>query len=337
MLSEEEWVEKGMDKYGLIAVNSEGNAAQVEKVSHAVATRLLASLGTIESVGASLGSFSVSYLLLETLLEEFASELEAREGKLDSDPHLWMPLTLDESAYVEIMGTKGTSEEDAMAHYSRMRTCLENFNAKEGADSMGLFGAVDVGGEPCWWDYGLLKLYRQNNKLLTESCFSADLLREFLGMTERVSGSEIAEEVEVDEASAITSSVLLGGSVVDSALSNVKCQYIEAEGCILVNVTAKRITAPKGSIIYNIMDTSSTGVCVTEGGVMVGVHGEDGSQMPVWSNADSICGGQAWKEKVKGNTMSFEEIYGENHTTDVFAVEAKRAETAAAVWEEIQG
>lgn len=38
---------------------------QVEKVSHAVATRLLSSLGEIEKVGASLGSFSVSSLLVD--------------------------------------------------------------------------------------------------------------------------------------------------------------------------------------------------------------------------------------------------------------------------------
>lgn len=38
---------------------------QVEKVSHSVATRLLKSLGTIESVGASLGSFSMSNLLVD--------------------------------------------------------------------------------------------------------------------------------------------------------------------------------------------------------------------------------------------------------------------------------
>lgn len=36
---------------------------KVEKVTHSVATRLLASLGKIESVGASLGSFSMSSLL----------------------------------------------------------------------------------------------------------------------------------------------------------------------------------------------------------------------------------------------------------------------------------
>lgn len=35
----------------------------------------------------------------------------------------------------------------------------------------------------------------------------------------------------------------------------------------------------RGSIIYNIVDTSPTGVGVGEGGVMVGVHAEDGSQV----------------------------------------------------------
>lgn len=35
----------------------------------------------------------------------------------------------------------------------------------------------------------------------------------------------------------------------------------------------------RGSIIYNIVDTSSTGVGVGEGGVLVGVHAEDGSQV----------------------------------------------------------
>ncbi|CAN0379704.1 unnamed protein product, partial [Laminaria digitata] len=91
MMDEVQWKAKGLDNYGLIAVNSDGNAAQVEKLSHSVATRLLKSLGTIESVGASLGSFSMSNLLVDALVEEFTPELTAKEGKLDSDPHLWMP------------------------------------------------------------------------------------------------------------------------------------------------------------------------------------------------------------------------------------------------------
>lgn len=35
----------------------------------------------------------------------------------------------------------------------------------------------------------------------------------------------------------------------------------------------------RGSIIYNVVDTSPTGVGVNEGGVLVGVFGEDGCQV----------------------------------------------------------
>lgn len=39
-------------------------------------------------------------------------------------------------------------------------------------------------------------------------------------------------------------------------LSNVRCKYIEAEGCVLINVTAERIIARPGSIIYNYIHPS---------------------------------------------------------------------------------
>jgi hypothetical protein len=94
MLSEADWKEKGMEKYGLIAQSENGSAAQVEKVDHATANQLLAGLGTIKSVGVSLGSFSISSRMLFALLGEFSAELAHRKGKLDSDPHLWMPMTL---------------------------------------------------------------------------------------------------------------------------------------------------------------------------------------------------------------------------------------------------
>lgn len=111
MMSEQEWKAKGMDKYGLIAKSASGSAAQVEKVDHATAVQLLSSIGEIQSVGASLGSFSISWQILDTLLVEFTQELANKSGKLDSDPHLWMPMTLDVQAYVHLMKQKGVSEE----------------------------------------------------------------------------------------------------------------------------------------------------------------------------------------------------------------------------------
>jgi hypothetical protein len=65
MPSSEEWAAKSLEKYGLIAVNEKGEAAQVEKVSYDEAQEFLASLGKITKVGTSLGSFSLSFPILE--------------------------------------------------------------------------------------------------------------------------------------------------------------------------------------------------------------------------------------------------------------------------------
>jgi hypothetical protein len=149
-----------MEKYGLVAQATRG-AAQVEKVSHATAVQLLEGLGQIESVGVSLGSFSVSAQMLVDLLAEFSVELGAQRGKLDSDPHLWMPMTLSLSAYVHLMGQKGVTEAAATEHFQRIQNMLTTFNAQEGASKLALFGAVDVGQGLAWWDYGQLKLYQK--------------------------------------------------------------------------------------------------------------------------------------------------------------------------------
>ena len=84
--TEKVWKDKGLDKYGVIAVSGgkSGDAAQVEKVDHATAMRMLKNLGDIAQVGPSLGSFSVSASILEALCEEFKTELDAKDGKLDT-------------------------------------------------------------------------------------------------------------------------------------------------------------------------------------------------------------------------------------------------------------
>ena len=130
--------------------------------------RLLASLGEIVSVGASLGSFSVSSLLLSALLQEFAAELSAKVGKLDSDPHLWMPMTLEKESYLQLMSQKGVTAEVAGAHFDRIGKMMKLFHEDQSTASLGVFGPVDVGQGVYWWDYGQLKLYQQYALMMTE-------------------------------------------------------------------------------------------------------------------------------------------------------------------------
>lgn len=205
MMNAEEWAAKGMDKYGLIAQTTNGKAAQVEKVNHATAVALCADLGEIEKVGASLGSFSISNHMLFALLKEFSSELVAKVGKLDSDPHLWMPMTLGKESYQKIMLQKGTSADEANLHYDRIATMMETFNSDEQTRILpGLFGPVDVGQGVCWWDYGQLQLYLKNALLITEDSNDAKLMRLFFGVSEdkKISNSTI-EGTDVDKFSCI--------------------------------------------------------------------------------------------------------------------------------------
>ena len=105
-------------------------------------------------------------------------------------------------------------------------------------------------------------------------------MRKFFGVdsTNRVKDSHV-DKVSVDDLSCISSSNIGSGSVKNSLLSNVRCNDIDAEGCILINVTANSIFARQGSVIYNIADGSKAGLTVTEGQVLAGVFSKDGSHM----------------------------------------------------------
>jgi hypothetical protein len=345
MPSEEVWIAKGMDKYGLIAQSTSGEAAQVEKVSYQTANELLAGLGSISSVGVSLGSFSISGPMLFALLSEFSQELAAKEGKMDSDPHLWMPMSLPKDGYIQLMKAKDMTEEQSGAHFDRIAAFMERFkeNLKGvGSGTLGLFGPVDVGQGVYWWDYGQLKLYQRNAMLLCADTSEAALMRRFFDISEETVSRIVntdTSRVTIDALSCI-SNCNLGmaggddncGSVKGSVLCNVNCKFIDAENCILINVTAERICARPGSIVYNVVDTNDDkGVNVSEDEVVTGVFSSDGSQL-IMNSAMSTDGGNAWKQKVRGNRMSFEEVYKSNTSADPLSLEQTIKDEHNAKW-----
>mmetsp|Transcript_12141 Transcript_12141/g.10978 ORF Transcript_12141/g.10978 Transcript_12141/m.10978 type:complete len:537 (-) Transcript_12141:68-1678(-) len=336
--TEEVWKEKGLDKYGLIARNSSGDAAQVEKVDHATAVQLLANLGAIEAVGASLGSFSVSSLILFALLDEFSNELSTKTGKLDSDPHLWMPMTLDKPAYLHLMQQKGVSNEISSAHYDRIAATLVKFNSLPESKSLGLFGPVDVGQGVCWWDFGQLKLYQNNNLLLVDGSKDAELLKLFYGISGDSVRNSTVTNTSLDGTSLVSSSIIGSasqseGKVVKSVVSNVRTTYIEAEGAILVNVTAAKIIAKPGSIVYNVAYTGPE-LIVEAGQVLAGVFSDDESLLVIKSNI-SIDGGKAWEKRVEGNPYSFEEVYNNNAKADPTILEVVSRTVHDKIWNTI--
>ena len=320
----EEWVAQGLDKYGVIAViksadGSRADAAQVEKVSHATATEMLGKLGNIGQVGPSLGSFSVGADMLQALCDEYASELAAKEGKFDTDPHFWMPLTLSVDDYVTLMKQKGVEEDVSKAHHARMAAMKSKFNMGD----LGLFGAVDVGKAAAWWDYGQLKLYSNNSLLVLQDSKDAELLHKFLGVTEKHIESSL-EGVTVDGISRTFATKAKSGSIANSVLANVQASEIQADGAIIVNCVSKSIKAGKGSILYNVVDETGEGIVAADGEVIVAVSEESGDSMLLKSGMD-IDGGKAWKRKLDMNEVSFEDVHKKNKDANIQEIEKKRS------------
>jgi hypothetical protein len=318
----EEWHAQGLEKYGVIAVlkGDERDAAQVEKVSHATAVEMLQSLGDIGQVGPSLGSFSVSAAMLQALCDEFAEELVGKTAKLDTDPHFWMPMTLSSKDYASLMKQKGIDGAVSVAHHERMTAMKNKFDF----GNMGLFGAVDVGSEACWWDYGQVKLYSKNNFCLLEDGHDAVLLRKFFGIKDRKSNS-VLDGVIVDEMSCVFGSIIKSGNISSSAIAAVESPHVEADGAIIVNCTATKIVAGKGAILYNLIDTSDEGIVAAPGEVIVAVLDESGDSMLLKSRMD-IDGGTAWKQKLEMNEMSFEDVHTKNKDANIAAIEKIRKE-----------
>ena len=322
MPDEQEWVAKGLDKYGLITVNDAGEAAQVEKVSYETAMGLLASFGKVVGVGPSLGSFSMSNEMLTELLSEFKTELAQKTAKMDSDPHFWMPLTLDETSYVSVMVTKDEAASSAAAHHKRMskfKTAL-----LEAHPGKGLFGAIDVGERCYWWDYGQLKLYQTNNVLAMADSEEAEALREYLKIPEsRVIGGDVAG-VALEGGSVALACDIKEGTLTHTVASRVTCDSVDANGCLLINVTARKIKATN-CVVYNVADDSEDGLILPSGAVVTNVFMPGGAPKLTQTSSTTTDGGKVFKLKMSQNPYSFADVYKMNQRVDVKAAYAAGA------------
>jgi hypothetical protein len=318
MLTEQEWKERGMHKYGLIAINAKGEGAQVEKVDHATATKLLSSLGTVTQVGTSLGSFSMSHALVQAMLKTFKPELDAKSGEMDTDPHFWMPMTLSLAGYVKTMESKEMNEAEATKHWKRVQSMTDSL---KGARRLALLGAVDIGTDALWVDYGNIISFYDNVKLLT---YPADprtpLLNKFLGID---SGGRAVAEGEG------RTSVILATTVYDdskerandgvrsSVLVDVHAQSLQVEEAVIIGTRAKSIKCKK-CIIYGVSDPFGD-LHLKEGTIMAEVTREDGTTFRMTSDFETD-GKKAWKKKVHGNEFSFDDVHKMNMKADLGAI-----------------
>jgi hypothetical protein len=240
MPTEEEWIHKELSRYGLITLNKQGEAQNIDKADYATLKRLIQAgkVSIAGGVGLSLGSFSLSTPLTFALIQEFQPELIQKNAKMDSDPYFWMPFTLDQQAYIEAAIPKGMTAEEAKNHHLRIQYFKNHFLSKY--PDAGLFGIIDIGVGSYWWDLGNLESYYKNLMKMTQNTVEGYLLREFFGQDQNrftlAQGSQISE-----------------GNLETSIVIDSSAEKMQLKNCIVIGSNFKEVKA-QGAILYHVLE-----------------------------------------------------------------------------------
>jgi len=291
MPSAEEWKEKGLDKYGLVAIDPKGNAQQIDKAAYSTIKNLIVQgkVSTQGGVGMSLGSFSLSYEMTNALLEEFGTELREKKAKMDVEPHVWMPTTLDEETYLNVMKKKGVHQSDSKPHHERMQKFKQKFLKQ--FPGHGYFGAVDVGSNCYWWDYGTIGSYYQTNLLLIKEGEEAEAMRAFF-------------RVKAVGGSCLINCKINKGKIINSVLVDVEANELNVENALMLDSKISNLSATD-TLMYNVEEKSS--LKLLPGTIRADLF-LNNTHVKVYTH-QGRDGKEDWNKKLEGNTYSYAELH----------------------------
>lgn len=310
--SESDWEQRKLSNYGLIVLDRQGKAKDIEKTSYQSVKKLIADkkIALDGGAGISLGDFSLSAEMLFALLDEFSNELSAKNDKMDSDPYFWMPLTLDFETYLEALHERDTPITIPKEHYLRMQNFKQRFIKEFGNN---IFGAADVGANTFWWDYGTIQSYMHNNLKICKEDAEAEAMKAFLQIDGPISHSRI-------RLARTHNSVIMGVNadelrVSDSIILHSNFNSLETSNSLLYNVVEDMPqTYSKGTVRSDTFIPSTA-----EHIKMFTTKERDGK-------AD-------WKAKLADNPYSYEELFDLVRVVDPLAAE-KYIDTAYKAYRE---
>lgn len=284
-------------EFGLTISTPEGTARHLDKVNFDTLQKLEKS-GVVpprSKINVSLGSFSLSWEMLEALMEEFRPELETKEGKFDADPHLWMPATLDEKTYSFLMDQRGEGGSKISKHWSRIQKFLEKFTQKHGKRP--LFGATEIGENSDWWDFGTVSHFFYNILKLIENSPGGDRFRNFLKLNFSTPAHLTCEGNNI-----FVNCNIRSGHVQNSVLVNVKADSIVAKNCVIINVNLNSLKG-ENALLYHVRDSAP--LVLPKNTVRTDLWHKD--KMRIYTTLDRN-GKSDWKEHICDNRYSYDEI-----------------------------
>lgn len=300
MPSKLEWESRKLENYGLITLGE--NVKQIEKCDYATLKELIAEkkIQIQKGLGISMGSFSLSTPMTFELLHEFSDELQQKKEKIDSDTYWWMPLTLDFESYLNVMQKKQSPVPQIRQHFQRMQNFKEKF-CKQYPD-LELFGAVDIGSDSYWWDYGTNDSYFQNIIKLTQQSKEADIMKRFFKLHQH---TREHEGITHDESSCLLNCHIRSGRIKNSVLIGVDAEFVDVEDCVILNTSAKTIQG-QHKLIYNVVEHGD--LRLDNSDIRADMFLPDSRLHLKLHTQFGRNGKDDWKTKLSGNIHSWEEL-----------------------------
>jgi len=297
---EERLWRRGWQGYGLLIRTPSGEVLQREKQTFDQFQELRRrdlvrpnSEGRL-MVGRSLGSFSLSGRALELLLEEYEEELTGRRGRLDTDPHLWMPLT---SSLEEFAG--GGGDPQLWERVQRLGQRLRR-------SGLPLIEEMDLGEKTYFWDLGQARLYMANLRKLLDDTPEGECMRRFFGVELQGGSLILASEVR--------------GSVEQSLILDSRCQRLRARRGMVVSVQAHCLKVVEG-LVYGCVEPAE--LEVGPGEVLADCFLPERGRVRM-RTALERSGKEDWHRVLPGNPCSYSELQGRLRTVELQALEEER-------------
>lgn len=270
------WERHGLRHYGLVALGADGAGAQLEKLERGAFSAVVGggALGPVGAVATSLGSFSMTPALARALLGAFAPELEARAGRLDTDPGWWMPLSLPSAAWAALGGDP--------AHRERLRAVAAAAELPPRPLSV-----VDLGADAPWWDFGRLDTWFASCRAVLDPGEPAAALRAILG-TPAPEGGVVRVGCEA------------AGEAVGSVLVDVHTPDLRAVGAVAIGARAPRVRLDRAAA-YACEDPVAIDVPAAR------LRADAPGVGPLRARLDGDAKAD-WERRVEGNALSWAEL-----------------------------
>lgn len=297
-LSSKEW-RKNWQSYGILIPKKDKGVLQREKLSWKEIKRLQEKgyirptpKGKVELIK-SMGCFSMDFSFLKALLKEFSKELELKKRNLDTDEHLWMPLTSTRSEYVD--------KEGSIIYWRRIKKFKKKFLAREKRKV--IVGAKNLGDKTLWWDYGNLANYYKSLSILLDDSHEGRVAREFYEIEKYFVKKEKKNNLKIKN-SILINSEIEKGDIKNSIIVNSKVKRVKIKGAVIFNTKVKSLNS-KRVLIYNLNE--GKGIRALPNEVITDIVVAEGTKIRMRSSLirDSK---KDWKIRLPQNPFSYSEI-----------------------------